>query len=373
MQWESITSTHESAFSALGWSDSWRLAHPHQPPTILIADAHEINRRILRSMLRTEPYRILEASNHQEALALLEHEHVDLLVLDLMIPDVGGPEFCRLVKSQRHTRLVPILVITSVQGVENEIAGIESGADEFLTKPLHPAVVRTRIAAMLRQKATIDSLEEAEAILFTLGQAVEQRDTCTGMHCERLALLSVMMGRALGLDQPALLALYRGGFLHDIGKISVPDAILNKPGPLSEAEWEIMRAHTVHGEAICRPLKTLVLVLPIIRHHHERWDGSGYPDGLRGEQIPLLARILQIADIFDALTSERPYKPALPASDALRILDEEAQRGWRDPSLVALFRHLCEGKMGAPPLPLLNAQPDSVRASLEKLRAALLR
>jgi len=363
----------EVPVSSPDWTHYWRLAHPQQPPTILIADGHEINRRILRSMLRSGAYRILEAANHQEALALLDCEPVDLLVVDLMIPDIGGPEFCRRVKSQRHTRLIPILLITSVQGVENEIVGIESGADEFLTKPLHPAVVRTRIAAMLRQKAAIDSLEEAETILFTLAQAVEQRDSATGAHCERLALLSVAMGRALGLEQADLLALYRGGFLHDIGKISVPDAILKKPEPLNEQEWEIMRAHTIHGEAICRPLKTLARVLPIIRHHHERWDGSGYPDGLSGERIPLLARILQIADIFDALTSVRCYKPAVPPAEALRILDDEARRGWRDPVLVKLFRQLCEAGPAACLLPSSDAEPEAVRSSLESLRAALLR
>ncbi len=354
------------------WTKSWHEAFQTQPPTILIADAHDINRRLLRSILRSEPYRILEAASPEEAFALLAGEKIDLLVLDLMWPDLSGPEFCRRVKADRRTRLIPILVMTSVQGVENEIAGIESGADEFLSKPLHPAVVRTRIAAMLRQKAAVDSLEEAEGILFALARAIEQRDSYTSLHCERLALISVQLGRALELSQAELLALYRGGFLHDIGKISVPDAILRKPGPLSEQEWEIMRAHTVRGEEICRPLKTLAPVLPIIRSHHERWDGSGYPDGLRGQQIPLPARILQIADIFDALTSARPYKPALPWTEALRVLEEEARRGWRDPSLVALFRRLCEGRTAIPADECLDLPPDAVHASLENMRRALL-
>ncbi len=345
---------------------------PLEQPTILIADSHEINRRVLRGILRCEPYRVLEAAHHEEAFRLLEREKIDLVVLDLMLPDIGAPEFCRRLKLQRHTRLIPLLVMTSVQGVENEIAGLESGADEFLTKPLHPAVVRTRIATMLRQKAAIDSLEEAEGILFALAQAIEQRDTCTGLHCERLALISVTIGHSLSLTQRELVALYRGGFLHDIGKVSVPDAILRKPGPLTEEEWRIMRGHTIHGEAICRPLKTLAPVLPIIRHHHERWDGSGYPDGLRGEQIPLLARILQIADIFDALTSERPYKPALPWQEAVAILQEETRRGWRDPELVAVFRSICESKTEFTQALCPNLEPDVVRTSLENMRVALL-
>ncbi len=355
------------------WKPRWRETFQPEVPTILIADSHPISRRVLCSMLRAEPYRILEAAEPIEALALLASEKVDLLIVDLMLPGMGGPELCRRVKTDSRTRLIPILVMTSVQGVENEIEGLESGADEFLSKPLHPHVVRTRIAALLRQKATTDSLEEAEAILFALARAIEERDSNTGMHCERLALISVTMGQALELPRRELLALYRGGFLHDIGKVGVPDTILQKPGPLTEAEWEIMRSHTLRGEEICRPLKTLAPVLPIIRSHHERWDGSGYPDGLQGEQIPLLARILQIADIFDALTSARPYKPALAPEEALRVLEEEARRGWRDPALVALFVSLCRQGAGLPAGLGLDLEADSVRASLENMRRALLR
>jgi putative two-component system response regulator len=232
-------------------------------------------------------------------------------------------------------------MLTNIQGIENEIAGISSGADEFLTKPLHPDVVRTRIRAMLRNKAAIDSLEEAETILFALATAVEKRDKYTGDHCNRLAQYSVG-GAALGLARPQLVALYRGGFLHDIGKVSVPDAILFKKGPLTEEEWVVMRSHTTKGVEICRPMKTLAPVLPIIRNHHERWDGTGYPDGLKGEKIPLPARILQIVDIFDALTTARPYKPALSVAEALQILEEEARRGWRDAELVSLFQQYVE-------------------------------
>ncbi len=355
------------------WKLAWRETFEPEAPTILIADSNPISRRVLISMLRSEPYRVLEAGDPAEALALLASEKVDLLIVDLMLPGMGGPELCRRVKTDSRTRLIPILVMTSVQGVENEIEGIESGADEFLSKPLHPAVVRIRIAALLRQKATTDSLEEAEGILFALARAIEERDSNTGLHCERLALISVTLGQALELPHRELVALYRGGFLHDIGKVGVPDVILQKPGPLNEAEWEIMRSHTVRGEEICRPLKTLAPVLPIIRSHHERWDGSGYPDGLRGQDIPLLARILQIADIFDALTSERPYKPALAPAEAVRILEEEALRGWRDPALVALFASLWRKGTGLAGGLGLDLEPDSVRASLENMRRALLR
>jgi len=312
--------------------------------TILIVDSEDINRRLLRAIFKTAPYRILESRRASEAMALLQSENIDLMIMDLMLPEMSGPELCRWMKSDRRTHLIPVLMITNVQGVENEIAGISSGADEFLIKPLHPAVVRARVRAMLRNKALIDSLEEAETILFALAQAVERRDQYTGQHCQRLAVVSVILGEALGLSQQELVALYRGGYLHDIGKISIPDNILFKQGELTQAEWSIMRSHPVRGEEICRPMKSLWPVLPIIRNHHERWDGSGYPDGLVGEDIPLLARILQVADIYDALITERPYKPALSTQDAFAVMEEESRRGWRDPELVPLFVSTMQSK-----------------------------
>jgi putative nucleotidyltransferase with HDIG domain len=183
-------------------------------------------------------------------------------------------------------------------------------------------------------------IDETEETLFALALAVEQRDRYTGDHCERLAFLSVALGMVMGLARSRLLALYRGGYLHDVGKVGIPDSILFKPGSLTADEWVTMRSHTTRGEEICRHMKSLAPVLPIIRHHHERWDGSGYPDGLRGEQIPLPARILQIADIYDALSSPRPYKPAFTADRALAVIQDETDRGWRDPRIVNAFLQL---------------------------------
>jgi putative two-component system response regulator len=193
------------------------------------------------------------------------------------------------------------------------------------------------------QPAEPFAIDETEGILFALAQAVEQRDHQTAGHCERLAFVSVALGTAMGLERAKLLTLYRGGFLHDVGKVGIPDSIMFKPSALTADEWVTMRSHTTRGEEICRHLSSLRPVLPIIRHHHERWDGSGYPDGLRGAQIPLLARIVQVADIYDALISARPYKPAFAPQDALRIIQEETDRGWRDPEVVSLFFALHEG------------------------------
>lgn len=348
------------------WNDDYIDSERH--PTVLLLDANDLNRRLLRAMLKTAPYRLFEARRASEALEILERENVDLLILDLMMPEMSGPDFCRAVKSNKRTQFIPILMLTGVQGIENEIASIASGADEFLTKPLHPEVARTRIRAMLRNKMALDTLEEAENILFTLAQAVEKRDRYTGNHCERLAIYSVALGRALGLPKSQLIALHRGGFLHDIGKICIPDAILFKKGKLNEDEWRVMKSHTVKGEEICRPMKTLANVLPIIRSHHERWDGSGYPDGLVGEEIPLLARILQIVDIYDALTTARSYKPALTHEEAQAVLEEEVRRKWRDPELVPLFFECC------PRLLAERAERElSVSQSLDNMRTELLR
>jgi len=321
-----------------------------QAPVILILDEIDLNRRLLRAMLKTAPYHILEAKRPSDALAILDREKVDLVIVDQVMPEMSGTEFCQLVKNDRRTQLVPVLITTSVQGMENEVAGFESGADEFLVKPLRPALVRTRIRSMLRNKALVDSLEEAEGILFALAQSVEHRDRYTGMHCERLAAYGIALAQALGLNRREQLALYRGGFLHDIGKIVIPDSILFKRGLLTEQEWHLMRQHTIRGEEICRPMKTLAPVLPIIRSHHERWDGTGYPDGLRGEEIPLLARILQVADIYDALTTARPYKPAFSHQHAIEMMMEESRRGWRDPELVPLFAEIARhgNEMGEP-------------------------
>lgn len=358
-----------------------RLAGAYKPPApvdgdarefaILIADGDKVSRLVLRGILKAPNYRILECERTSQAFAILERETVDLVIVDLLLPELGGPEFCLRLRNERRTQLVPILMLTSAQGIEIEVNGISSGADEFLTRPLAPAVVRARVRAMLRHKAAVDTLEEAETILFALAQSIEQRDRCTGGHCERLADYSVALGKALGLPSPDLVALHRGGYLHDIGKVAIPDAILFKNGSLTSEEWRIMQTHTVRGEEICRHMKSLAPVLPIIRSHHERWDGSGYPDGLKGEEIPLLARILQLVDIYDALTTARPYKSALSPQEAMEQLVREAQMGWRDPALVDVFRDVFAGRVA--PHGANQAAPDGMSESLESMRRALSR
>jgi putative two-component system response regulator len=259
--------------------------------------------------------------------------------------------------------------------VEHEIAGIGSGADCFLSWPFHPEVLRARVRSKLRHKAIVDRLEESETILLALAQTVEQRDHNTAGHCDRLAALGVAMGMAMQLPSQHLVALHRGGYLHDMGKIAIPDSILLKKGPLTEAEWMVMRTHTLKGEDICRPIKCLSLVLPIIRSHHERWDGSGYPDGLAGEKIPLLARVLQLADIYDALISLRSYKPAMTSAEALRVMQEETDRGWHDPELMRLFLRLRHDAVRDAAEHNTASWQDvqTMRDSMANLRSSLLR
>lgn len=351
--------------------------------TILLVDPVDVSRSLLKGILKAGAYRLLEARTPNEAFLVLENEPVDLIIAEVMMPDIGGLEFCRRLKGNRRTQLVPILLVTNLNGVENEVAGLESGADEFLTKPLHPLIVRTRVRAMLRNKMAVDSLEEAETILFALAQTIEQRDKETSRHCQRLAALSVALGSAIGLPEEDLIALHRGGYLHDIGKIAVPDEILFKRGQLTDDEWVVMRSHTLAGESICRPMKSLALVLPIIRNHHERWDGTGYPDALAGEDIPLLARVLQLADIYDALTSNRSYKEAYSPETAFEVIREEARQGWRDPELVSVFGEVIHQPhmlslnpqwLDAPPAdPAEAAGLESMRASLARMGRELLR
>ncbi len=211
-------------------------------------------------------------------------------------------------------------------------------------------------------------VEETEAILFALARAVEQRDQFTFGHCERLALISVALGVAMGLERSDLTTLYRGGYLHDIGKVGIPDSILFKRGKLNTSEWVVMRTHSARGEEICRHMKSLEPVLPIIRHHHEHWDGTGYPDGLQGEQIPLLARMVQIADVYDALTSRRSYKEAFGDDQALEILQDEARRGWRDPTLTALFVELHDDVISR----IARFSQSADDSSVERKRSSLL-
>lgn len=302
--------------------------------TVLVVDDNAQNVELLTALMRAEGYEVVAAADGLEALAHVTASPPDLILLDIMMPKLDGYAVCRRLKQEAPTRLIPIVLLTALGAEEARIQGIEAGADDFITKPFSRTELKARVRSLLRLKAFTDELEHAEAMLLALGRTVEAKDPYTQGHCERLAAYSVALGRKLGLPPEELTALDRGGTLHDLGKIGIPDAILLKSSGLSEAERAIMREHPVIGERICLSLRSLQRVLPIIRHHHERWDGSGYPDGLAGEAIPLTARILQVVDIFDALRTARPYKPAWSLHTACDALRDEVARGWRDPGVV---------------------------------------
>jgi putative two-component system response regulator len=306
-------------------------------PTILIADDHESSLAGLEGLLSLEGFTVMTARNGESALAEFERQRPDMLLLDVRMPRLNGIEVCRRLKNDPDTRLVPVVLITGLTATEDRVSGIEAGADDFLTKPVDRMQLIARVRSLLRQKAYTDELERAEAVLFALARSIEEKDPYTQGHCERLAEYSVHLGQHLSLPAEQIRALRCAGIVHDIGKVAVPDSILQKPGPLTPEEQEILQRHPAAGESICAPLKSFHLVLPIIRHHHEKQDGSGYPDGLRGEQVPLTARVLQIVDVYDALTTSRPYKPALGADQALAIMKEEVQRGWWDPAVFDEF------------------------------------
>ena len=301
---------------------------------ILVADDNEANRELLSALLSAEGYQVVCAVNGHEALARVHGDSIDLALLDVVMPRPTGFEVCQTIKSKPETRLIPVVLLTSLNSEADRIHGIMCGADDFLNKPVNKQELLARVHSLLRLKQFTDELDNAETVLFSLALSIEAKDPYTEGHCDRLSKYSVALGEKLGLPQDLRVALRRGGLVHDIGKLSVPEHILLKPGPLTPEERKIMEQHTVIGERICAPLRSFRNVLPIIRHHHEKQDGSGYPDGLKGAQVPLTARILQVTDIYDALTTDRPYRKALPVEKALAIMREEVKRSWWDGSLV---------------------------------------
>ncbi len=293
-------------------------------------------------MLRREGFEVASVEAGEQALAEFARFQPDVVLLDVMMPGMNGFEVCRRLKSNPETRLTPVVLVTGLTASSDRVSGIDAGADDFLSKPIDRGELIARVRSLLKLKAHTDELERAETVLFTLALSIEARDPYTLGHCERLAEVSLQLAARVGLPAEQLTALVRAGYLHDIGKLTVPDAILLKAGPLTPAERQTMQLHPIEGERICSPLKSFRLVLPIIRHHHEKLDGSGYPDGLKGEQVPLSARILQIADVYDALATERPYKPAMPRAQALEVMENEVALGWWDPHLFAEFRKMIE-------------------------------
>lgn len=312
---------------------------------ILVVDDEPTQRQLIREILSSPQlnrYQVIEAGNGLEALEKLKTHNFDAVILDKRMPVMDGDELCRRIRDIPQQQLLPIVMVTGTNSMEELARSFKAGANDFVSKPYNPLELITRLDSAVRTKRLTDQLDGAESLLFALARMVEAKDETTGDHCTRLAHIGVVFGKELGLGDDELNALRRGGVLHDIGKLGIPDSILLKQGSLNDEEWVIMRQHTTIGAKLCESLTTMRLVVPIILHHHERWDGSGYPHGLAGKEIPLLARVFQIIDIYDALAAVRPYKAAFTPQKIIEIFNTETSNGWRDKELVEVFLNLLQ-------------------------------
>lgn len=304
---------------------------------VLVVDDDPGMVAFLERLLTREGYSVAVASDADSARDAVANHNPDVILLDVVFPGGGGLALCETLKREAATRLTPVILVTGLTDRETRIEGRRAGADDFLTKPIDAQELLARVGSLARLKRYTDDLESAASVITTLTVMIETRDGYTEGHCHRMANYATAVGRTLGLGNADIQALHRGGFLHDIGMLAIPSAVLQKPGPLEAEEFALVKSHTVLGDDLCRNLRSLQSVRPIVRHHHERLDGSGYPDGLRGTEVPLLAQIIGVVDVYDAVTSLRPYQPVQSADDAIQLLREQVRRGWRQGQIVDAF------------------------------------
>lgn len=312
-----------------------------QPPVveqkfrILIVDDDSRNVKLLGAILAPLNHEIIKAYNGEEALSLMKKLDIDLVLLDVMMPCMDGYEVCRRLKRREATRLVPIIMLTALNDMDARISGIKAGADDFICKPPNRIELISRVKSLLRVNKLNKKLTSIENVLISMANAVEAKDVYTKGHSQRVADMSMALGKKMGLPASEIHALRLAGILHDIGKLAVPRDILNKSGPLNSEAWQMIKRHPVESYKICLPLeRTLGPALEAIRHHHEKIDGSGYPDGLKGNEVSVLTRILSIVDIFDALDTDRPYRKGMPRKKTFEILHSEANEGKLDANIV---------------------------------------
>ncbi|HEX3867708.1 MAG TPA: HD domain-containing phosphohydrolase [Gemmatimonadaceae bacterium] len=309
---------------------------------VLVVEDDPSNARMLTRLLCSEGYTVETAADGQEALDVIAKRPPDVLLLDVMLPTIDGFEVCRRVKADPATRLTPVVFLTGLDAGEHRIAGINVGADDFLSKPFNTEELRARVRSLVQLKHFTDELESAESVILSLALTVEARDSYTNGHCHRLAAYATALGAELAMSREDLGALRRGAYLHDVGKIGIPDSVLLKPATLTPEEYSVMQRHAVIGDALCGDMRSLAPVRAIVRHHHERLDGSGYPDGLSGDDIPVVAQIVGIVDAYDAMTTSRPYRGGRSAREACLELGDDARRGRFNPQLVQSFIGLLE-------------------------------
>ena len=322
--------------------------HPFAGAKILLVEDDPQAVGILEPILIAKGYSVAVARDGVEGLEKVRLLSPDILLLDVNMPRMGGIELCRRIKSDESVRLTPIVMLTALMDLEKKLEALEAGADDFVNKPYNTVELVTRIKSLLKVKYLNEQLDSAEAVLFSMARAIEAKDSYTQGHVERVSQMAVRLGHHLGLADEEIDALRKGGILHDIGKIGVPDKILNKAGPLTPEERRIVQLHPGQGALICEKLKSIRGAIPVIRHHHERLDGTGYPDHLSGQEIPLVARVMPIVDIFDALTTHRSYRKQLLRDVALEIMWDEAKKGWWDKEVLSEFEMMIREKEAEP-------------------------
>ena len=307
--------------------------------TILLVDVASASRDSWKSFLQNHNYQVFTAGDKESAVWQCLLLQPDLVLLHDTLPDICGFDLCRRIMGNPFNHHIPVVLVKPSSDPADVFRGREAGAADFWGRSTSLGEVISRVQSLLRLKSYID--EQAKSVVLSLARSIEAKRPLMDGHSKRMANYAEQLGRSLDLPEDDLQELRIACLLHDVGKVAVPDEILLKPGALNAEETEIVRQHPAIGEDICAPLKSLRRILPVIRHHHERMDGSGYPDGLCGHEIPLMARIVQIADIYDALITHRPYRDALSLEDALETLNREAGYGWLDSSLVWKFSQIC--------------------------------
>lgn len=308
--------------------------------TVLIVDDMAVNRKV--AMFALTGCTVLEAPDGDQALKMLAtHEEIDVILLDIMMPHISGYEVCRYIKNHPRWRMIPVIMLTALNDVESRVAALQAGADDFISKPFDDVELRARVHTSARAKHFSDQLEDTKDILIALANMVEVKDHYTNDHLHRLEKITNRFCNALGLTEQEHEIIRYGGLLHDIGKVGISDTILLKPGRLTPEEFDVVKTHTLIGYSIVQPLRMGKMVGPIVRGHHEYWNGEGYPDGLKDLEIPVGARIIGICDVFDALTSDRPYRQRISLEDTLWYLKDRAGVQF-DPELARIFIDMIE-------------------------------
>jgi putative two-component system response regulator len=320
---------------------------PTRPPDsgrgrLLVVDDDEQIRKLLVRLLNVTGHVVEEAASAEEALVKLEATPPDLILLDMELPGKSGLALVPLIRADPRYRLTPIVMMTGAATPTRKIRALEAGVTEFLSKPFSHVELAARVRTLLAFKHATDALEDAEQVILALAQTIDARDAYTYGHSARVSLYAGLLGERVGLEPWPLTVVRRGGLFHDFGKIAIRDRVLLKPGRLTDAEYAEIKQHPRKGRDLLSNMKTLSHALDIVDHHHERMDGSGYPDGLAGESIPITARITSVADVFDALTTARVYRGALSRVEALDIMTTEVTKGWWDGRLLDEFRGLLE-------------------------------